>query len=132
MLLVAAREVWRRGKQGTQLCDSSSPLSRPGTIRSAPLLKKRHLRPLDVHHRLGEPRRSTASRTLTHGTGLLKSCQTSQPPGASASYDLAAVVQHMLQVMPAVDERELQRREPAEVIGHRVGHDEERLVGRAE
>ena len=35
-----------------------------------------------------KPNRSIASRTLTQGTGLLKSCQTSQPPGVRASYAL--------------------------------------------
>jgi len=44
----------------------------------------------------------------------------------------AAVVQDMLQVMAAVDEDKLERRQPGKVIGHRIAHDEEGLVGRSE
>ena len=42
------------------------------------------------------------------------------------------VVERVLQVVAAVDEDEVQRRQPAEVVVHRVGRDEVRLVGLAE
>ena len=44
----------------------------------------------------------------------------------------ASVVERVLQVMATVDEDEIQGRQPAEIISHRVGDNEVRLVGLAE
>ena len=41
-------------------------------------------------------------------------------------------MQHVFQVVRTVDEHKVERRDPAEVIRHRGGRDEERLVGHAE
>jgi len=51
---------------------------------------------------------------------------------APGPHSLAAIVQYLFQVVPAIDECKLERRDPAEIVGHRVSRDEKRLVSRAE
>ena len=52
--------------------------------------------------------------------------------GCEGFVRFAAVVQGVLQVVSAVDEGKIQRRQPAEIVEHRVGRDEEDFPGLAE
>ena len=108
------------------------PLNNSRSIRSAPLLKKRHLRTLDMHHRLREPRPLDRLAHLDPRHRAVEIMPDQPAARRQGLIDLAAIVQHMFQVVRAVDEREVERGQPAEVIRHRVGRDEERLVSRAE
>ena len=98
----------------------------------ASLAEKRHLRPLDMHHRLGEPHPLDRLAHLDPRHRAVEIMPDQPAAGRQGSVGLAAIVQHVLQVVRTVDERKLDWRDPAEVIAHRVGRDEERLVGRAE
>ena len=103
-------------------------LSSSATRRTS-LPQERHLRPLDVHHRLGEAHRLDRLAHLDPRHRAVEIVPDQPAAGRERVVRLAAVVLDVLEVMPAVDEHKVQRRQPAEVVPHRVGRDEEHLVG---
>jgi hypothetical protein len=85
-----------------------------------------------MHDRLGKADLPDAFSHLHPRHWAIEIMPHQPPAGHEHVIRFAAIVQDVLQVMPAIDEYEVQRRQPAQVIRHRISRDEERLVGSAE